>query len=159
MSARVFSGVWKTADVYHLRNDLGDASRPVLRRSPAWSEAASALFVDSLINKFPLAPLVVQTCRDAQGVSRLRVLDGWRRVEAVIAFAEDRLRLPDGFAYLGGAGYGDELVEAGGMTLSQLRERYPLVARRFDTALIPVEHVDASEGVLGEMLARLHGVA
>lgn len=79
MGVSVFSQVWKASDVYHLRGDLGDADRPVLRRSPAWGEDASALYVDSLINGFPLTPLVVQSCRDAQGKSRLRVLDGWRR--------------------------------------------------------------------------------
>lgn len=158
MGATVFSQVWKASDVYRLRADLGDADRPVLRRSPAWSEDASALYVDSLINKFPLTPLVVQSCRDSQGGGVLRLLDGRQRVDAVVAFAENRLRLPAGFVFHGEA-WGGESVEAGGMTLSQVRERYPYVARRFDTALIPVERVDASEGVLGEMLARLHGEA
>ena len=156
MGAKVFSQVWKASDVYRLRGDLGDADRPVLRRSPAWSEAASALYDDSLINRFPGAPLVVQSCRDSQGRGVLRLLDGWQRVGAVVAFAEDRLRLPAGFVFHGEA-WGGERVEAGGITLSQVRERYPYVARRFDTALIPVERVDASEDVLGEMLARLHG--
>lgn len=155
MSVSVFSQVWKVSDVYHLRDDLGDADRPVLRRSPAWSEDASALYVDSLISRFPLTPLVVQSCRDAQGTSRLRVLDGRQRVEAVVAFAEDRLRLPDGFVFRGET-WGGEIVEAGGMTLSQVRERYPYVARRFDTALIPVAHVKGDDAVLGECVARLH---
>lgn len=156
MGVSVFSQVWKASDVYHLRGDLGDADRPVLRRSPACGEDASALYVDSLINGFPLTPLVVQSCRDAQGKSRLRVLDGWQRVEAVVAFAEDRLRLPAGFVFHGEA-WGGETVEAGGMTLSQVRERYPYVARRFDTALIPVAHVKGDDDVLGECVARLHG--
>lgn len=156
MGVSVFSQVWKVSDVYRLRADLGDADRPVLRRSPAWSEAASALYVDSLINGFPLSPLVVQSCRDAQGKSRLRVLDGWRRVEAVVAFGEDRLRLPSGFVFRGEA-WGGETVEAGGMMLSQVRERYPYVARRFDTALIPVAHVKGDDAVLAECVARLHG--
>ena len=156
MSVSVFSQVWKAYDVWCLRDDLGDADRPVLRRSPAWSEDASALYVDSLINGFPLTPMVVQSCRDAQGKSRLRVLDGWRRVEAVVAFAEDRLRLPDGFVFHGET-WGGERVEAGGLTLSQVRERYPYVARRFDTALIPVAHVLGDDDVLGECVKRLHG--
>ena len=37
MSVSVFSQVWKASDVYRLRGDLGDADRPVLRRSPAWA--------------------------------------------------------------------------------------------------------------------------
>lgn len=156
MGVSVFSQVWKVSDVYCLRADLGDADRPVLRRSPAWSEDASALYVDSLINGFPLTPMVVQSCRDAQGKSRLRVLDGWRRVEAVVAFAEDRLHLPSGFVFHGET-WGGETVEAGGMTLSQVRERYPYVARRFDTALIPVAHVKGDDAVLAECVARLHG--
>lgn len=156
MSVSVFSQVWKVSDVYHLRGDLGDADRPVLRRSPAWSEDASALYVDSLINGFPLSPLVVQSCRDAQGKNVLRVLDGWRRVEAVVAFAEDRLRLPSGFVFHGETWCG-ETVEAGGMTLSQVRERYPYVARRFDTALIPVAHVKGDDNLLSTCVARLHG--
>lgn len=139
-----------------MRVDLGDADRPVLRRSPAWSEDASALYVDSLINGVPLSPMVVQSCRDAQGKSRLRVLDGWRRVEAIVAFGEDRLRLPAGFVFRGEA-WGGETVEAGGMTLSQVRERYPYVARRFDTAIIPVAHVKGDDEVLAECVARLHG--
>ena len=154
MGVSVFSQVWKVSDVYRLRGDLGDADRPVLRRSPAWSEDASALYVDSLINGFPLSPMVVQSCRDAQGKSRLRVLDGWRRVEAVVAFAEDRLRLPSGFVFHGET-WGGETVEAGGMTLSQVRERYPYVARRFDTALIPVAHVLGDDAVLGGLVGRL----
>ena len=128
----------------------------MLRRSPAWSEDASALYVDSLINGVPLSPMVVQSCRDAQGKSRLRVLDGWRRVEAIVAFGEDRLRLPAGFVFRGEA-WGGETVEAGGMTLSQVRERYPYVARRFDTAIIPVAHVKGDDEVLAECVARLHG--
>lgn len=156
MGARVFSQVWKVSDVWRLRDDLGDADRPVLHRSPAWSEGASALYVDSLINKFPLSPMVVQSCRDAQGKSSLRVLDGWRRVEAVVSFGEDRLRLPSGFVFRGET-WGGETVEAGGMTLSQVRERYPYVARRFDTALIPVAHVLGDDAVLAECVARLHG--
>lgn len=156
MGVSVFSQVWKAYDVWRLRDDLGDASRPVLRRSTAWSEDASALYIDSLINGFPLTPLVVQSCRDSQGKSRLRVLDGWRRVEAVVAFGEDRLRLPDGFVFRGET-WGGETVEAGGMTLSQVRERYQYVARRFDTALIPVAHVKGDDAVLGECVSRLHG--
>lgn len=156
MSVSVFSQVWKASDVWRLRDDLGDADRSVLRRSPAWSEDASALYVDSLINGFPLSPMVVQSCRDAQGKSRLRVLDGWRRVEAVVAFGEDRLRLPSGFMFYGEV-WGGETVEAGGMTLSQVRERYPYVARRFDTALIPVAHVKGDDNVLSACVARLHG--
>ena len=156
MGATVFSQVWKVSDVYRLRGDLGDADRPVLRRSPAWSEDASALYVDSLINAFPLSPMVVQSCRDAQGKSRLRVLDGWQRVEAVVAFAEGRLRLPAGFVFHGET-WGGESVEAGGMMLSQVRERYPYVARRFDTAIIPVAHVKGDDDVLAECVARLHG--
>ena len=156
MSVSVFSQVWKVSDVYRLRDDLGDADRPVLRRSPAWSEDASVLYVDSLINGFPLTPLVVQSCRDAQGTSRLRVLDGRQRVEAIVVFAEDRLRLPAGFVFRGET-WGGETVEAGGMTLSQVRERYPYVARRFDTALIPVAHVLGDDAVLAECVARLHG--
>lgn len=84
------------------------------------------------------------------------MLDGWQRVEAVVAFAEDRLRLPAGFAFHGET-WGGESVEAGGMTLSQVRERYPYVARRFDAALIPVAHVKGDDAVLGECVARLHG--
>ena len=156
MGATVFSQVWKAYDVWRLRDDLGDADRPVLRRSAPWSEDVSALYVDSLINGFPLTPLVVQSCRDAQGKSRLRVLDGWQRVEAVVAFGEDRLRLPGGFVFRGET-WGGETVEAGGMTLSQVRERYPYVERRFDTALIPVAHVKGDDAVLGEFVARLHG--
>ncbi len=156
MGVSVFSQMWKAYDVWRLRDDLGGADRPVLRRSAPWSEDASALYVDSLINGFPLTPLVVQSCRDSQGKSRLRVLDGWQRVEAVVAFAEDRLRLPGGFVFRGET-WGGETVEAGGMTLSQVRERYPYVARRFDTALIPVAHVKGDDAVLGEFVARLHG--
>ena len=48
-------------------------------------------------------------------------------------------------------------VEAGGMTLSQVRERYPYVARRFDTALIPVVHVKGDDDMLGVCVSRLHG--
>lgn len=155
MGVSVFSQVWKAYDVWRLRGDLGDADRPVLRRSLTWSEDASALYVDSLINGFPLSPLVVQSCRDAQGKSRLRVLDGWRRVEAVVAFGEDRLRLSDGFVFRGET-WGGETVEAGGMTLSQVRERYPYVARRFDTAIIPVAHVKGDDAVLAECVSRLH---
>lgn len=156
MGATVFSQVWKVYDVWRLRDDLGDADRPVLRMSPAWSEDASALYVDSLINGFPLTPLVVQTCRDSRGRGVLRLLDGRQRVGAVVAFAEDRLRLPAGFAFHGET-WGSENVEAGGLTLSQVRERYPYVARRFDTALIPVAHVKGDDAVLAECVARLHG--
>ena len=84
------------------------------------------------------------------------MLDGWQRVEAVVAFAEDRLRLPAGFVFRGET-WGGETVEAGGMTLSQVRERYPYVARRFDTALIPVAHVKGDDDMLGECVSRLHG--
>lgn len=156
MGVSVFSQVWKASDVYSLRDDLGDASRPVLRRSPAWSEDVSALYVDSLINGFPLSPLVVQSCRDSQGRGALRLLDGRQRVETVVAFAEDRLRLPAGFVFHGET-WGGESVEAVGMTLSQVRERYPYVARRFDAALIPVAHVKGDDEVLAECVARLHG--
>lgn len=156
MGVSVFSQVWKASDVYSLRDDLGDASRPVLHRSAPWSEDVSALYVDSLINGFPLSPMVVQSCRDAQGRGVLRLLDGRQRVEAIVAFAEDRLRLPAGFVFRGEA-WGGESVEAGGLTLSQVRERYPYVARRFDTALIPVAHVKGDDAVLAECVARLHG--
>lgn len=81
MGAKVFSQVWKAYDVWRLRDDLGDADRPVLRRSPAWGEDASALYVDSLINGVPLSPMVVQSCRDAQGratsVGRVAAGGGW----------------------------------------------------------------------------------
>lgn len=156
MSVSVFSQVWKASDVWSLRGVLGGADRPVLRMCALWSEDASALYVDSLINGFPLSPLVVQSCRDSQGRGVLRLLDGRQRVEAVVAFAEDRLRLPAEFVFHGET-WGGERVEAGGMMLSQVRERYPYVARRFDAALIPVAHVKGDDAVLAECVARLHG--
>ena len=154
MGATVFSQVWKVSDVYRLRGDLGDAGIQTLRRSAPWSMRQSALFVDSVVNGFPLAPLVVQTCRDSSGHSRLRLLDGVHRVRALVDFADDQLRLPERFVF-----YGDSRVSAGGMLLSQVREAYPHVARRFDTGLLPVAYVDGDEDMMCAILARLHGVA
>lgn len=41
MGVSVFSQVWKVSDVYHLRDDLGDADRPVLRSG--WMSRVSLL--------------------------------------------------------------------------------------------------------------------
>ena len=73
----------------------------------------SALYVDSLVNGFPLSPLVVQSCRDFRGRGVLRLLGGWRRVEVVVAFAEDRLRLPVGFVFYGEAWGGEVGIDVG----------------------------------------------
>lgn len=120
-----------------------------------WSRERAGRYVWSVLNGFANDPLYVAGKKD-KSASSWRLLDGWQRVEAVVAFAEDRLRLPTGFVFHGET-WGGESVEAGGMTLSQVRERYPYVARRFDTAIIPVAHVKGDDAVLAECVARLHG--
>lgn len=124
------------------------------RDNNVWSKRQKKLFIDSIINGYLIPSIYIEsTPRQGSGrQERWSVLDGQQRLTAILEFASNELELSDEFIY-----FSDHTVKAQGMLLSQLRDSYPAIARKFDTFIIPTIVVLAdSTDEIEEMFERLN---
>ena len=134
-----------------------DLNPPYQREGGIWSPGARSVLIDSIVNGLDVPKLYFEAAtarrKSPQGLTyQYAVIDGKQRLEAILAFLSDQLTLPEDFIF-----FEDNTIEAKGMTLSNLQNGYPLLARRFLDFEIPIVRVTSDSGdMIEEMFQRLN---
>ena len=83
-------------------NDKGqlDLNPPYQRRS-VWTSKDKRFFVDTVLNNYPAPPVFLHKSIDENGRATYHVVDGKQRLNTIIEFAANKIRIPDDFADLG----------------------------------------------------------
>ncbi len=109
----------------HADRDQFELDPDYQRISDVWTKSKKQLLIDSLLNGFDIPKIYLYELnppkRQGERVYRYAIVDGKQRLEAIWIFMNDDLPLDDAFAY-----YRDDTVKAGGMTYSELGEKYPI---------------------------------
>lgn len=77
------------------RNQL-DLDPPYQRRS-VWSPRDKKFFVDTILNNYPAPPVFLHKTMDDSGRATYHVVDGKQRLQTIIEFTQDRVRIPEYF--------------------------------------------------------------
>lgn len=80
----------------HSRGQL-DLDPPYQRRS-VWSRSDKQYFIDTILSNLPAPPIFLHKSLDDQGRSTYHVVDGKQRLQTVIDFTKDKVRIPEDFA-------------------------------------------------------------
>lgn len=137
--------------------EIVDLDPPYQREGGIWGVDTRSGLIDSIINGLDVPKLYFDRLRtrrlNAGGLTyQYAVIDGKQRLEAVISFLLGSLRLADDFRF-----FEDDSVKASRMTLADLEEQYPLLARRFLDYELPVVGVTSDSGdLIEEMFQRLN---
>lgn len=131
---------------------------PIYQRGGSlWDRKRKSSLIDSILNDFDIPRIYIAdfTFHESplnRNMKSYAIIDGKQRLEAIFDFFEDRFALDDGFLY-------DEMPGEvlAGMKLSQLRERYPEVATKFENFNLTVAGVITDdEGKINELFVRLN---
>lgn len=144
---------FKVSDFYRLKEEI-KLHPDYQRDNNVWTTRQKTLFIDSIINGYLIPSIYIESAprHGANKRERWSVLDGQQRLTAILEFADDQLRLSEDFIF-----YADRSINAHGMLLSELRDTYPLIARKFDSFIIPTIIVEAeSTDEIEEMFERLN---
>lgn len=111
---------------------------------PLWDEQKGARLIDSILNGIPIGTIFLmrhprQIIGPGGWAYEYKILDGHERLNAIAAFKNGSLSLPDDFEF-----FESEFVQAGGMTLKDLRETYPMLSTRFMEYQFDIQVVEAS---------------
>jgi hypothetical protein len=134
-----------------------DLSPPYQREGGVWSESTKSALVDSIINGLDVPKLYFEKATSRRlgpdGLAyQYSVIDGKQRLEAIIGFLDDELRLAEDFLF-----FEDDDVRAANLTLSELQARHPELARRFLDYELPIVSVTSDSGdLIEEMFQRLN---
>ena len=77
------------------RNQL-DLEPPYQRRS-VWSPRDRKFFIDTILNNYPAPPVFLHKTMDDEGRATYHVVDGKQRLQTIVDFTKDRVRIPDDF--------------------------------------------------------------
>ena len=111
---------------------------------PLWDEQKGARLIDSMLNNIPIGTIFLmrhprQIIGPGGWAYEYKILDGHERLNAIAAFKNGNLPLPDDFKL-----FESEFIQAGGMTLKDLRETYPMLSTRFMEHQLDIQVVEAS---------------
>ena len=73
-----------------------DLDPPYQRRS-VWSPRDKKFFVDTILNNYPAPPVFLHKTMDDDGRATYHVVDGKQRLQTIIEFTQDRVRIPEDF--------------------------------------------------------------
>ena len=79
----------------HSKGQL-DLDPPYQRRS-VWSRSDKQYFIDTILNNFPAPPIFLHRSIDDNGHPTYHVVDGKQRLQTIIEFTENKLRIADDF--------------------------------------------------------------
>ncbi len=74
-----------------------DLDPPYQRRS-VWSLKDKRFFIDTILNSYPAPPIFLHKLLDEYGRATYHVVDGKQRLETIINFSENKIRIPDDFS-------------------------------------------------------------
>ncbi|HVW64047.1 MAG TPA: DUF262 domain-containing protein [Nitrosospira sp.] len=81
------------------KNQL-DLDPPYQRRS-VWTLKDKRFFIDTILNSYPAPPIFLHKSLDDHGRATYHVVDGKQRLQTIIDFAANKIRIPDDFADIG----------------------------------------------------------
>ena len=146
-----------TVAKYRRMQEVIDFNPPYQREGGVWQVETRSRLIDSILNGLDLPKLYFERATNRRlnphGLTyQYAVLDGKQRLEAVSDFLAGDLRLPEDFWF-----FEDKSVAAAGMSLGELEDRYPGLARRFLDFELPVVSVTTDSGdLIEEMFQRLN---
>lgn len=74
-----------------------DLDPPYQRRS-VWTLKDKRFFVDTILNGYPAPPIFLHKSLDDHGRATYHVVDGKQRLQTIIEFSENKIRIPDDFS-------------------------------------------------------------
>lgn len=126
------------------RNKQLDLDPPYQRRS-VWTNKDKQFFLDTIFRGYPSPAIFLHKDISPEGLATYHVVDGKQRLQTILAFAHDRLRIAKTF--------GD--VRLDGKKWSDLEGELEL-RHRFWNYQLPVEMIDIVEDVVNEVFDRLN---
>lgn len=122
-----------------------DLDPPYQRRS-VWTSKDRRYFVDTLFRGYPCPPIYLHKTIDLNGSAIYHVVDGKQRLETLIRFSENKIRIPIDFGddRLNNKRWKDVIEE------TEIRNRflnYPFVVEYFD---------DVDSGLVNEIFERMN---
>ncbi|HIE9586471.1 DUF262 domain-containing protein [Klebsiella quasipneumoniae] len=127
------------------------------RKGNLWSDKDKAFLIDSIINEYDLPKVyladftVLNTALNAKNMS-YAVIDGRQRLESIIEFYEDKIKLNNDFVL-----YSNPNIKIGGMTFSQIRSIYPDISEIFEEFNLDVMSVISDdESKVKDLFVRLN---
>lgn len=73
-----------------------DLDPPYQRRS-VWSPRDRRYFIDTILNNYPAPPVFLHKSLDDNGKPTYHVVDGKQRLQTIISFTKDKVRIPEDF--------------------------------------------------------------
>ena len=70
---------------------------PPYQRRSVWSPRDKRFFIDTILNNYPAPPIFLHKTIDDNGRPTYHVVDGKQRLQTIIDFTENRVRIPDDF--------------------------------------------------------------
>jgi hypothetical protein len=126
------------------RNKQLDLDPPYQRRS-VWTNKDKQFFLDTIFRGYPSPAIFLHKDISAEGQATYHVVDGKQRLQTILAFANDKLRIAKTF--------GD--VRLDGKKWADLEGELEL-RHRFWNYQLPVEMIDIVEDVVNEVFDRLN---
>lgn len=71
---------------------------PPYQRRSVWSPRDKRFFIDTILNNYPAPPIFLHKTLDESGRPTYHVADGKQRLQTIIEFTEDKIRIPDDFS-------------------------------------------------------------
>ena len=127
------------------------------RKGDVWPLEKKQLLIDSVLNDYDIPKLYFHSLSLPQkkkegGRYDYAIIDGRQRIETLWNFLDNSFSLAKDFFYLG-----DKNVKAGGLSYSELAEKYPRLKIRFDSYTLPIICVETEDTELIEdMFSRLN---
>jgi hypothetical protein len=126
------------------RNKQLDLNPPYQRRS-VWTTKDKQFFLDTIFRGYPSPAIFLHKDISPEGPATYHVVDGKQRLQTILAFANDKLRIAKT--------YGD--VRLDGKKWADLEGELEL-RHRFWNYQLPVEMIDIVEDVVNEVFDRLN---
>ncbi len=70
---------------------------PPYQRRSVWSPRDKRFFIDTILNNHPAPPVFLHKTLDANGRPTYHVVDGKQRLQTIIEFTQNKVRIPDDF--------------------------------------------------------------
>jgi len=70
---------------------------PPYQRKSVWSPRDKRYFIDTILNNYPAPPVFLHKSLNENGRATYHVVDGKQRLQTIIDFTENKVRIPDDF--------------------------------------------------------------
>ena len=74
---------------------------PSYQRRSVWTLKDKRFFIDTILNDYPAPPIFLHKSLNDHGHATYHVVDGKQRLQTIIDFAHNRIRIPDDFGDVG----------------------------------------------------------